>query len=83
MSELSMSPVELFRSRESDVISVNINGIDTFVLELSDENRNYLAIPATDKDLSKICFTFVLNHLITRVTYDTYQGKVAIIKAYY
>lgn len=83
MSELSMSPVELFRSHESDAISVNINGIDTYVLELNDNKGNYLAIPATDKDLSQICGTFVLNRLIKEISYDKYQGKVALIKAYY
>ncbi|MSS64567.1 hypothetical protein [Velocimicrobium porci] len=83
MSELNMSAIDLFKLHESEAIKTTINGIDTKVLKLSDSSGNYLAIPATDKNLSKICGKIVLDYLINRVTYDTYNGKVVIIKAYY
>lgn len=83
MAEINVTPLEYFKSRQDDLLPVNIAGIDTYVLELEDAHGKYLAIPATDKSLSNICCTNVLGHYITGVNYDHYKGKVVIIKAYY
>lgn len=83
MSELNISPGELFAQNSTMLINVYINGIDTNVLELSDNHGNYLAIIAHDKMLSKINDQVILGHWIKEIDYDNYQGKVAIIKAYY
>ena len=83
MSELNLSPIELFNQNSSKLIKVCINGIDTMVLELSDAHGDYLAIIAYDKSLSNICGQIILDHWIKEINYDKYQGEVALIKAYY
>lgn len=83
LSELTKLPKELFNKHSQCVIETCINGIKTSVLHLHDDNGDYLAILATDKSLSKICGQIILNHLINIVAYDTYEGNVVIIKAYY
>ncbi|MDB1935101.1 hypothetical protein PMY38_10050 [Clostridium tertium] len=83
MNELDISPYELFHQNSSKLIDVTINGINTKVLELRDNHGEYLAIIATDKILSKICTQTILGHLIKEVSYDKYQDKIALIKAYY
>lgn len=81
MDELKISPTELFGTPES--ITITINGITTKVLDMSDSHGNFLAISATDKSLSDICGDFILGKFIKEIDYLKYQGKVAIIKAYY
>ena len=83
MNELDISPYELFHQNSSKLIDVTINGINTKVLELRDNHGEYLAIIATDKILSKICAQTILGHLLKEVSYDKYQDKIALIKAYY
>ncbi|MBS6501612.1 MAG: hypothetical protein KH415_08270 [Clostridium sp.] len=83
MNELDISPYELFHQNSSKLIAVTINGINTKVLELRDNHGEYLAIIATDMILSKICTQTILGHLIKEVSYDKYQDKIALIKAYY
>lgn len=81
MKELNISPDELFGT--SDDVIFTINGIQTKVIDMSDEHGNFLAILATDKALSNICGEFVLGKLIKEIDYLKYQDRVAIIKAYY
>lgn len=81
MKEFHISPDELFST--SDSTMTIINGIQTTVLNMSDEHGNFLAIPATDYALSDICGKFVLGKLIKEIDYMTYKGHVAVIKAYY
>ncbi|MFQ9509536.1 MAG: hypothetical protein ACLRZ7_01005 [Lachnospiraceae bacterium] len=81
MTELKMSPDELFKTYENTQIT--INGIPTQVLHMNDERGNFFAIRATHKDLSDICGDLVLGKLITEINYAKYNGRVAIIKAYY
>lgn len=83
MSDINVTPLEYFKSQQENLIHVNIAGIDTYVLEKEDNHGKYLAIPATDKTLSNICCSTILGHYIKEVTYDHYNGNVAIIKAYY
>lgn len=83
MSDMPMSPHDLFEAHRDEAIITNINGIDTAVLRLSDNIGNYFAILATDNDLSDICGTMLLGELIKQIDYDEYNGKTAIIKAYY
>lgn len=83
MSELSKSPSEIFTPNTPCVEFENINGYDLPVLELSDKHGNYVAIPALYNETSDICGKFIHGHFITEVDYDTYNGEVAIIKAYY
>lgn len=83
MSELNISPAELFKQNLAKLINVHINGINTYVLELNDTRGKYLAIIATNKALSHIGGQIICGHLIKEVDYDTYKGKTAIIKARY
>lgn len=83
MSDLKISPIELFKQNSDDIISLCINGIDTFALELEDAQGKYLAIPALDKRLNNICGQIIHGHFITKVLHDKYKGIVSIIKAYY
>lgn len=83
MSELNISPFELFNQNLDKLINVYINGINTYVLNLSDTHGKYLAIIAQDKKLSNILGQVICGHLIKEIDYDKYQGKVVIIKAYY
>lgn len=83
MSELDISPVELFSQNSSKIINICINGIDTKSLELNDNHGNYLAIIALDKSFSDICGQIIHNHWIKEVDYVNYQGKIMLIKAYY
>lgn len=81
MKELNISPERMFGT--SDDVKITINGIPTKVLNMSDEHGSFLAILATDPELSNICGEFVLGKLIKEIDYLKYQGHVAVIKAYY
>lgn len=81
MNESKLSPNQLFGT--SDCVQVTIDGIPTRVINTHDERGIYLAIEATHPELSNICGDIVLGKLITEIDYLTYQGRVAIIKAYY
>ena len=81
MKELKISPDELFGT--SDDVKIFINGIQTKIINTSDEHGNYFAILATDPELSNICGEFVFGKYIKEVDYLKYQGRIAVIKAYY
>lgn len=83
MSELTKSPLEIFVPDNPNVLYTNINGYDVPMLELSDAHGMYLAIPALNKELSDICGQIINGHIINEIDYDMYNGKQAIIKAYY
>ncbi|MDE7434454.1 MAG: hypothetical protein K2N01_01340 [Lachnospiraceae bacterium] len=81
MQELKISPDELFAT--SDNVQISINGIPAKVINMSDERGNFFAIKATAPELSNICGDFVLGKLITEIDYLKYEGRIAVIKAYY
>ncbi len=81
MKELNIPPDELFGT--SDDVKITINGIPTKVISMSDEHGSFFAIKATDPALSNICGDFVLGKYIEEIDYLKYQGRVAVIKAYY
>ena len=81
MKELKISPDEFFGTSEN--VQISINGIHTRVIGLSDEHGHFFAIELTDPSLIDICGDIVLGKLITEIDYIKYQGKTAIIKAYY
>lgn len=83
MSELVKSPSEIFNPDNPNIRLECINGYDVPLLKLSDEHGGYFAIPALNMELSNICGHFVCEHMIREIDYDTYNGEVAIIKAYY
>lgn len=83
MSELSKSLLDIFTPDNPDVHIECINGYDIPVIEMTDSIGSYLAIPALHKDLSNICNSYVCGHYIEQIDYDSFNGKNAIIKAYY
>ncbi|MGN0319856.1 MAG: hypothetical protein ACI4D1_02995 [Lachnospira sp.] len=83
MADLSKSPAEFFTPDNPNVVIININGYNVPILELSDKKGTYIAIPALYKELSDIANQFINGHYITEIDYDKFNGKVAIIKAYY
>ena len=76
------SPHLLFEKHKEELIPLVINGIHTCALQLNDSNGSYYAIPATDKRIQPFPST-IEGHFIRQIDYDTYHGKVAILKAYY
>lgn len=65
---------------------ININGFDTYFVEMSDDIGNYLLItipPNADKSISDICGSIIAGHYICQIDYEKLNGKVAFIKAYY
>lgn len=83
MADLSQSPAEIFTPNNPNVVLTNINGYEVPTLEFSDKRGSYIAIPALNKELSDIAKQFINGHYITEIDYDKFNGKVAIIKAYY
>lgn len=83
MSELTRNPAEIFTPDSPNIMFEDINGFLVPILELSDTRGSYIAIPALNDELSDICGQFICGHLISEIDYDTYNGKPAIIKAYY
>ena len=81
MKELNRPPEELFGA--SDNVKILINGIETKVINMSDEHGDFLAIWATGPALSDICGDIVLGKTIYEIDYIKYQGHIAVIKAYY
>lgn len=81
MNEIKIPLDEFFNPTNS--IDAVINGISTRVIQMSDEHGNFLAIEAKSKQISDICGKFVLGKFITQIDYIKYQGKIAIIKAYF
>lgn len=83
MSELSQDPVSIFTPENPNIKIEYINGYLVPTLELCDTHGSYLAIPALYPELSDICEQVISGYMITEIDYDTYNGKQAIIKAYY
>lgn len=83
MTELSESPVDLFKKNIDKVIYTSIKGLKVPVLKLSDSRGDYFAIPAIDNRLSFKAGNTFLDEWIQAVFYDTYNNKPAIIKIYY
>jgi hypothetical protein len=81
MQELNIPPEKLFGT--SDDVKIFINGIETKVIHMSDEHGDFLAIWATDPALYDICGDIVLGKSIYDIEYLKYQGRIAVIKAYY
>ena len=81
MQELNIPPEKLFGT--SDDVKIFIKGIETKVINMSDEHGDFLAILATDPALSDICVDIVLGKAIYEIDYMKYQGHIAVIKAYY
>ncbi len=81
MKELKIPPDELFGV--SDDVRFSINDIPTRITSMSDERGNFFAIEATSPELADICGDIVLGKLITEIDYLTYQGQLAVIKAYF
>lgn len=79
MSELKISPDDLF----SGALDVCVNDINTKLLNLRDETGPYFALLATDMALMNIANDYIFGQLIKRVSYDKYNGEVAVIRAYY
>lgn len=71
----------------NDVKDINVNGYDTYYVDVEDKHGKYLCIyipEHADKDISDICGKFIAGHLIESVDYQKNQdGKIFAIKAYY
>lgn len=68
-----------------NIQEININGYDTYYTQKTDNHGNYLliAIPQdAHRDISDICGTIVMGHLIKEINYCT-MNDVKFIKAYY
>lgn len=83
MSELVKSPSEIFTPDNPNIRIECINGYEVPLLALSDDHGRYFAIPALNMELSNICGQFLCEHIISEIDYDTYNGEIAVIKAYY
>lgn len=65
---------------------ININGYNTYFVEVQDKAGNYLLIhipPNANKNIAHICGSLINGHLIQQVDYEKVDGKIAFIKAYY
>lgn len=65
---------------------VNINGYDTYFVEVQNGTENYLLIHIpqhANKNIAHICGSVINGHLIQQVDYEKVDGKIAFIKAYY
>lgn len=85
MSEININPIDFIVNDPTKRLVV-IFGIETFVVDYEDSQGHCIAFLASadGKELSNsICGEFVLGHLIRMIDYDTYNGVVAIVKAYY
>lgn len=82
MSEVTFDFPHMFDNPE-DRIHLRIHGINVLAREMEDENGKFLAIPAMNKSFTNICGEIHNGHEIIRTDYETYHGKVAIVKAYY
>ena len=82
MMNYTHSPFDVFESQKENLIPLNLNGIDTFALELSDSIGKYYAIPALDKRIQPIPDE-IFGHTIWQIDFDTFNGKPAILKAYF
>lgn len=80
--DYDLSPVTIFESRKDELIPLEINGIKTYALKMSDDIGNYFAIPLTDSNLQPFPH-IIQGHFIRQVDFDTYNGHPAILKAYY
>lgn len=85
MAKLTSNPTKLFESNKDKLLYPTLHGVTTFALELEDETGKYFAMPALEQNrvFSQVCGTVFLDQYITRVDYDTYNGHVILIKAYF